>query len=57
MAFDAPDLELYHAADVDVDKATELALQAEKAALEVDERIINSNGASFNSHTGVKVYE
>ena len=56
MAFEAPDLELYHAANVDVDKATELALQAEKAALEADERIINSNGASFNSHTGVKVY-
>ena len=56
MAFDAPNLELYHAADVDVDKATELALQAEKAALEADERIINSNGASFNSHTGLKVY-
>ncbi len=56
MAFDAPDLELYHAADVNVDKATELALQAEKAALEADKRIINSNGASFNSHTGVKVY-
>ena len=56
MAFEAPDLELYHAADVDVDKATELALQAEKAALDADERIINSNGVSFNSHTGVKVY-
>lgn len=56
MAFDAPNLELYHAADVNVDKATELALQAEKAALEADKRIINSNGASFNSHTGVKVY-
>ncbi|OBX45576.1 metalloprotease PmbA [Haemophilus haemolyticus] len=56
MAFEAPDLELYHAADVDVDKATELALEAEKAALEADERITNSNGASFNSHTGVKVY-
>ena len=56
MAFDAPDLELYHSADVGVDKATELALQAEKAALEADERIVNSNGASFNSHTGVKVY-
>ncbi|WP_455487947.1 metalloprotease PmbA [Haemophilus sp.] len=56
MAFEAPDLELYHAADVNVDKATELALQAEKAALEADERIINSNGVSFNSHTGVKVY-
>lgn len=56
MAFNAPDLELYHAADVDVDKATELALQAEQAALQADKRIINSNGASFNSHTGVKVY-
>lgn len=56
MAFDAPDLELYHAADVDVDKATELALQAEQAALQADKRIVNSNGASFNSHTGVKVY-
>ncbi|HHF6566949.1 TPA: metalloprotease PmbA [Haemophilus influenzae] len=56
MAFDAPDLELYHAADIDVDKATELALQAEQAALQADKRIINSNGASFNSHTGVKVY-
>ena len=56
MAFEAPDLELYHAAHVDVDKATEFALQAEKAALEADERIVNSNGASFNSHTGVKVY-
>ncbi|HHE9996075.1 metalloprotease PmbA [Haemophilus influenzae] len=56
MAFDVPDLELYHSADVDVDKATELALQAEQAALQADKRIVNSNGASFNSHTGVKVY-
>ncbi|HHF3578986.1 TPA: metalloprotease PmbA [Haemophilus influenzae] len=56
MAFDAPDLELYHSADIDVDKATELALQAEQAALQADKRIVNSNGASFNSHTGVKVY-
>ncbi|HHF5012570.1 TPA: metalloprotease PmbA [Haemophilus influenzae] len=56
MAFNAPDLELYHSADIDVDKATELALQAEQAALQADKRIVNSNGASFNSHTGVKVY-
>ncbi|HHF6266094.1 TPA: metalloprotease PmbA [Haemophilus influenzae] len=56
MAFDAPDLELYHSADINVDKATELALQAEQAALQADKRIVNSNGASFNSHTGVKVY-
>ncbi|HHF6634327.1 TPA: metalloprotease PmbA [Haemophilus influenzae] len=56
MAFDAPDLELYHSADIDVDKATGLALQAEQAALQADKRIVNSNGASFNSHIGVKVY-
>ncbi|VEH66404.1 protein PmbA [Rodentibacter pneumotropicus] len=56
MAFEAIDLELYHVADVDVEKATALALQTEKAALGADNRIINSNGASFNSHTGVRVY-
>lgn len=33
-----------------------MALQAEQAALQADKRIVNSNGASFNSHTGVKVY-
>ena len=42
MAFDAPDLDLYHAAEIDVDKAVQ--------------RIVNSEGASFNAHTGVRVY-
>ena len=56
MAFDAPDLDLYHAAEIDVDKAVQLALDTEKAALELDERIVNSEGASFNAHTGVRVY-
>jgi len=56
MAFEAPDLELYHSASVDVEQATKLALEAEKAALEYDAKIVNSNGASFNSHTGVRVY-
>ena len=56
MAFEAPDLELYHGASVDVEQATKLALEAEKSALEYDEKIVNSNGASFNSHTGVRVY-
>ncbi len=56
MAFDAPDLELYHTAEIDVDKAVQLALDTEKAALEHDERIVNSEGASFNAHTGVRVY-
>ncbi len=56
MAFDAPDLSLYHEADIEVDHAVELALQTEKAALDYDERIVNSEGAAFNSHTGVRVY-
>ncbi len=56
MAFHAPDLDLYHPTDIDVDRAVELALQAETAALQYDQRIVNSNGAAFNSHTGVRVY-
>lgn len=56
MAFEAPDLALYHGASVDVEQATKLALEAEKSALEYDDKIVNSNGASFNSHTGVRVY-
>ena len=56
MAFEAPDLALYHSANVDVEQATKLALEAEKSALEYDDKIVNSNGASFNSHTGVRVY-
>ena len=56
MAFEAPDLALYHGASVDVEQATKLALEAEKSALEYDANILNSNGASFNSHTGVRVY-
>ena len=56
MAFEAPNLELYHEASVDVEQATKLALEAEKSALEYDAKIVNSNGASFNSHTGVRVY-
>ena len=56
IAFEAPDLALYHGANVDVEQATKLALEAEKSALEYDAKIVNSNGASFNSHTGVRVY-
>ncbi len=56
MAFDAPDLDLYHAADIDVDRAAQLALETENAALEFDKRIVNSEGASFNAHSGVRVY-
>ena len=56
MAFDAPDLELYHQADLSVDQALTLAIEAENAALNADEQIVNSEGATFNSHSGVRVY-
>lgn len=56
MAFEAEDLDLYHQADISVDQAVELAIQAENAALNADEQIVNSEGATFNSHCGVRVY-
>ncbi|PJG83485.1 metalloprotease PmbA [Caviibacterium pharyngocola] len=56
MAFEAPDLDLYHAAEIDVDQAVDLALETERYALDYDKRIVNSEGAAFNSHTGVRVY-
>lgn len=56
MAFDAPDLELYHQADLSVDQVLALAIEAENAALNADEQIVNSEGATFNSHSGVRVY-
>ncbi|MBT9318173.1 metalloprotease PmbA [Actinobacillus pleuropneumoniae] len=56
MAFEAPDLELYHQADISIEQAVELALEAEHHALNADEKIVNSEGATFNSHSGVRVY-
>lgn len=56
MAFEAADLELYHQADISVEQAVELALETEHYALNTDERIVNSEGATFNSHSGVRVY-
>ncbi|MDY2946729.1 MAG: metalloprotease PmbA [Mannheimia varigena] len=56
MAFNAPDLELYHQADISVAQAVELAVEAEHYALNADERVVNSDGATFNSHSGIRVY-
>ncbi|GAA5194480.1 metalloprotease PmbA [Ferrimonas gelatinilytica] len=51
-----PDLDLYHPEAFDPHQAVELAARAERAALASDPRIVNSDGASFNSHEGLKVY-
>lgn len=56
LAFDAPDLDLFHPTDLDPDRAIELAARAEEAALKSDSRITNTEGGSFNSHVGIKVF-
>ncbi|YCH30087.1 metalloprotease PmbA [Erwinia sp. PK3-005] len=56
LAFDAPDLDLFHPWEIDPDKAIEMAARAEQASLQADKRITNTEGGSFNSHVGIKVF-
>ncbi|MFD1804595.1 metalloprotease PmbA [Mixta tenebrionis] len=56
LAFEAPDLDLFHPWEIDPDKAIELAARAEQASLQADKRITNTEGGSFNSHVGIKVF-
>ncbi len=50
------DLNLYHPWDVSPEQGIELCHAAEQAALNADARIVNSDGASFSSHQGLRVY-
>ena len=56
LAFDAPDLDLFHPSDLDAEQGILLAARAEQAALQADKRITNTEGGSFNSHYGIKVF-
>lgn len=56
LAFEAPDLDLYHPWDLTPERAIELAARAEQAALQADKRITNTEGGSFNSHVGIRVF-
>ncbi|WP_323839886.1 metalloprotease PmbA [Photorhabdus africana] len=56
LAFEAPDLDLFHPTELDADKAIELAARAEQTALQADKRITNTEGGSFNSHYGIRVF-
>ena len=56
LAFEAPDLDLFHPTEIDADRAIELAARAEEASLKADKRITNTEGGSFNSHVGIKVF-
>lgn len=53
LMLDAPaDLQLHHVWDIDSEAAAKLALQAERAAMETDRRITNSDGASVSTYEG-----
>lgn len=56
LAFDAPDLDLFHPAELDAERGIELAARAEQSSLKFDARITNTEGGSFNSHYGIKVF-
>ena len=55
MATEFPDLSLWHPAELDVGSASEQALACEQAALEVDDRITNSEGASVSASAGLSL--
>ncbi|WP_305837381.1 metalloprotease PmbA [Photobacterium leiognathi] len=60
MARDIPDLDLFHPdepePEPEPDRAASIAIAAEEAALAYDPRIKQSDGASYDSHYGVRVY-
>ncbi|NOH30138.1 metalloprotease PmbA [Vibrio mediterranei] len=51
-----PDLDLFHPDEPNPDVAAQKAIAAEKAALAYSDKIKHSDGASYDSHYGVKVY-
>ena len=56
MAGDLPDLDLYHPWDITPEEAIELGIRCERAALDLDPRISNTEGAGINTHSGLHVY-
>lgn len=56
MARETADLDLYHPWTIGVGEAIVLAKTCEDAARGFDPRIVNSEGASFTTHTGLSVY-
>jgi PmbA protein len=56
MAFEFPDLDLFHPVELDTELAIQQVIATETSALNVDPRITNSDGASYNANLGTKVY-
>lgn len=56
MAKEIVDCDLYHPVALDTEQALALALETEQAALEVSDKITNSDGATYNANIGCRVY-
>jgi PmbA protein len=56
LATEVPDLDLSHPWAIEPEAACELARACESAAMAVDRRITNSDGAGVSSHSGVRAY-
>jgi PmbA protein len=56
LARDIPELDLDHPWDIAPEAARDLAVSCEAAALAVDKRITNSDGATLSTHRGVRVF-
>jgi PmbA protein len=56
IARDIPDLDLCHPWKIEPDEARDMAVACEAAALAVDKRIGNSEGATLSSHQGIRVF-
>jgi PmbA protein len=56
LARDIPDLDLHHPWSISPDQARDLAIACEAAALSLDKRIGNSEGATLSSHQGLRVF-
>lgn len=56
LAFEALELDLYHPWELTADEAIQQVIQCEKIALETDQRIVNSEGATLESFSGLTIY-
>ena len=56
LAREVPDLDLSHPWDLEAEAGNEIAKRCEAAALALDPRVTNSEGASLGSHRSLRVY-
>ncbi|EOG7628489.1 metalloprotease PmbA [Vibrio cholerae] len=56
MVQDIPDLDLFHPDEPNPDVTAQIAIAAERAALGYSKKIKQSDGGSYDSHFGIRVY-